>query len=133
MEWVAVLLIDQSVVAQLVKGLGSVAFAAYGLVFADKLESLARGTSLDTLRRHLLPVLVSLGDSAWRTSASSRGRVRSSSKPSRASSSSSSPGSSPPRPSDSSRTSRDCRLDSPESPRPGLSSTDSTLELVGNH
>ncbi|WP_137286226.1 hypothetical protein [Halorussus salinisoli] len=60
-EWVAVLLIDQSVVAQFVKGLGSVAFAAYGVVFAEKLESMARGTSLDTLRRHLLPVLVCLG------------------------------------------------------------------------
>jgi len=60
-EWVAVLLIDQSVVAQAVKGLGSVAFAAYGAVFAEKLEAMARGTALDTLRRHLLPVLVSLG------------------------------------------------------------------------
>jgi hypothetical protein len=60
-EWVAVLLIDQSAVAQFVKALGSVAFAAYGAVFAEKLEAMARGTALDTLRRHLLPVLVSLG------------------------------------------------------------------------
>jgi hypothetical protein len=60
-EWFAVLLIDQSVVAQFVKGLGSAAFAAYGAVFAEKLEAMARGTALDTLRRHLLPVLVSLG------------------------------------------------------------------------
>ena len=60
-EWVAVLLIDQSAVAQFVKGLRSVAFAAYGAVFAEKLEAMARGTALDTLRRHLLPVLVSLG------------------------------------------------------------------------
>ena len=60
-EWVAVVLIDQSAVARLVKGLGSVAFAAYGVVFAEKLESMARGTTLDTLRRHLLPVLVCLG------------------------------------------------------------------------
>jgi hypothetical protein len=59
-EWVAVLLIDQSAVA-FVKGVGSVAFAAYGIVFAEKLEAMARGTTLDTLRRHLLPVLVSLG------------------------------------------------------------------------
>jgi hypothetical protein len=59
-ELVAVLLIDQSAVA-VVKGLGSVAFAAYGAVFAEKLEAMARGTTLDTLRRHLLPVLVSLG------------------------------------------------------------------------
>ncbi|UPV76478.1 hypothetical protein M0R89_20160 (plasmid) [Halorussus limi] len=60
-EWVAVLLIDQSLVAQFVKGVGSVAFAAYGAVFAEKLEAMARGTALDTLRRHLIPVLVSLG------------------------------------------------------------------------
>lgn len=60
-EWVAVLLIDQSVVAEFVKGVGSVAFAAYGAVFAEKLEAMARGTALDTLRRHLVPVLVSLG------------------------------------------------------------------------
>ncbi|MFC4451475.1 hypothetical protein [Halorussus aquaticus] len=59
-EWVAVLLVAQAAVAEVVKGLGSVAFAAYGVVFAEKLESMARGTSLDTLRRHLLPVLVSL-------------------------------------------------------------------------
>jgi hypothetical protein len=38
-----------------------VAFAAYGATFAEKLESMTRGTSLDTLRRHLLPVLVCLG------------------------------------------------------------------------
>ena len=60
-EWVAVLLIGQSAVTGLVKAFGSVAFAAYGVVFAEKLEAMARGTSLDTLRRHLLPVLVSLG------------------------------------------------------------------------
>lgn len=60
-EWVAVLVIDQSAVAQAVKAVGSVAFAAYGAVFAEKLEAMARGTSLDTLRRHLVPVLVSLG------------------------------------------------------------------------
>jgi hypothetical protein len=60
-EWVAVLLIDQPVVAQFVKGLGSVAFAVYGVVFAEKLEAMARGTTLDTLRRHLQPLLVSLG------------------------------------------------------------------------
>jgi hypothetical protein len=61
LEWVAVLLIDQTTVARLIKGLGSVAFAAYGAVFAEKLESMARGTTLDTLRRHLIPVLVCLG------------------------------------------------------------------------
>ncbi len=60
-EWIAVLVIDQSAVVRIVKGLGSVAFATYGVVFAEKLEAMARGTSLDTLRRHLVPVLVSLG------------------------------------------------------------------------
>ncbi|WP_135854288.1 hypothetical protein [Halorussus salinus] len=60
-EWVAVLLVEQSLVAQLVKGVGSVAFAAYGVVFAEKLEAMARGTALDTIRRHLLLVLVALG------------------------------------------------------------------------
>jgi hypothetical protein len=60
-EWVAVLLVGGTTAALLVKGLGSVAFAVYGATFAEKLESMARGTSLDTLRRHLLPVLVCLG------------------------------------------------------------------------
>ncbi|WP_158059163.1 hypothetical protein [Halorussus halophilus] len=60
-EWLGVLLIDQLVVAQLVKAGGSLAFATYGVLFAEKLESMTSGTSLDTLRRHLLPVLVSLG------------------------------------------------------------------------
>ncbi|USZ69881.1 hypothetical protein NGM10_15870 (plasmid) [Halorussus salilacus] len=60
-EWLVVLLIDQLLVAQLVKAGGSVAFAAYGVVFGEKLESMTRGTTLDTLRRHLLPVLVCLG------------------------------------------------------------------------
>lgn len=60
-EWLGVLLIDQLVVAQLVKAGGSLAFATYGVVFAEKLEAMARGTPLDTLRRHLVPVLVCLG------------------------------------------------------------------------
>ncbi|WP_132058785.1 hypothetical protein [Halorussus amylolyticus] len=60
-EWLGVLLIEQLVVAQFVKAGGSLAFAAYGVVFAEKLEAVARGTSLDTLRRHLVPVLVCLG------------------------------------------------------------------------
>lgn len=60
-ELVVVLLIGQAGVAAFVKGVGSLAFAGYGVVFADRLESLTRGTSVDTLRRHLLPVLVSAG------------------------------------------------------------------------
>lgn len=59
-EWGAVMLLDQSVVADVVMGLGSVAFAGYGGLFAEKLE-MGRGTTLDTLRRHLLPVLLALG------------------------------------------------------------------------
>ena len=60
-EWLVVLFLDQLFVAQLVKGGGSVAFATYGLLFGDKLEAMSRGTTLDTLRRHLLPVIVCLG------------------------------------------------------------------------
>jgi|SRR6056297_869363 len=60
-ELVVVLLIGQAGVAAFVKGVGSLAFAGYGVVFAERLESLTRGTSVDTLRRHLLPVLVSIG------------------------------------------------------------------------
>ncbi len=57
-EWLVVLLIDQPAVAATVKGLGALAFAAYGVAFSERLESLAHGTALDTLRRHLLLVLV---------------------------------------------------------------------------
>ncbi|RBI62551.1 hypothetical protein DMJ13_11925 [halophilic archaeon] len=60
-ELVVVLLIDQGAVAALVKGAGSLAFATYGVVFAERLESSTRGTSVDTLRRHLVPVLVCAG------------------------------------------------------------------------
>lgn len=61
LELLVVLLIDQLAVVALVKGVGSLAFATYGVVFAERLESLTRGTSVDTLRRHLLPVLVCVG------------------------------------------------------------------------
>ncbi|WP_135806539.1 hypothetical protein [Halorussus marinus] len=60
-EWVAVALLDQVAIARFVKAGGSLAFATYGAVFAEKLESVTRGTPLDTLRRHLLPVVVCLG------------------------------------------------------------------------
>ncbi|MGB9966013.1 hypothetical protein [Halobacterium hubeiense] len=57
-EWLAVLLIDQPAVTASVKALGALGFAAYGVAFSEKLESLAHGTALDSLRRHLLLVLV---------------------------------------------------------------------------
>ena len=60
-EWLGVLLIDRLAVAQLVKAGGSLAFATYGVLFAEKLEAMTSGTTLDTLRRHLVPVLVSFG------------------------------------------------------------------------
>ncbi|MFB6269610.1 MAG: hypothetical protein ABEH83_06685 [Halobacterium sp.] len=57
-EWLVVMLIDQPGVVATVKGLGALGFAAYGVTFSERLESLAHGTALDTLRRHLLLVLV---------------------------------------------------------------------------
>jgi len=60
-EWLAVALLGQVAVAQFVKAGGSLAFATYGAVFAEKLEAVTSGTPLDTLRRHLLPVVVCLG------------------------------------------------------------------------
>ena len=61
LELLVVLVIGRGSVVSLVKGIGSIAFAVYGLVFAERLESLTQGTSIDTLRRHLLPVLVCSG------------------------------------------------------------------------
>lgn len=60
-EWLAVFVLGRSELITGVKALGGIAFAGYGLVLGDRLESLARGTSLDTLRRHLIPVLVCIG------------------------------------------------------------------------
>lgn len=57
-EWLLVIFIDQLVVIEAVKSFGAVGFAAYGVAFSERLESLAHGTALDTLRRHLLLVLV---------------------------------------------------------------------------
>ncbi|MCG1002910.1 MULTISPECIES: hypothetical protein [Halobacterium] len=57
-EWLVVVLIDQPAVAAGVKAVGALAFATYGVAFSERLESLAHGTVLDTLRRHLLLVLV---------------------------------------------------------------------------
>lgn len=57
-EWLVVLLIDQPAIAAGVKVLGALGFAAYGVAFSERLETLAHGTALDSLRRHLLLVLV---------------------------------------------------------------------------
>jgi hypothetical protein len=57
-EWLVVVLVDQTAVVAAVKGVGALAFAAYGAAFSERLESLAHGTALDSLRRHLLVVLV---------------------------------------------------------------------------
>mgnify|MGYP000421626270 CR=1 FL=1 len=57
-EWLVVVLIDQPAVAAGVQAVGAVGFAAYGVAFSERLEALAHGTVLDTLRRHLLLVLV---------------------------------------------------------------------------
>ncbi|WP_227357038.1 hypothetical protein [Haladaptatus salinisoli] len=61
LELSVVLLLGHGSVVAVVKGVGSVSFAVYGVVFGERLESLTRGTSVDTLRRHLLPVLVCAG------------------------------------------------------------------------
>ncbi len=60
-ELLIVLVLGHGSVVALVKGGGSLSFAVYGLVFGERLESLTQGTSVDTLRRHLLPVLVCSG------------------------------------------------------------------------
>ncbi|GAA0232303.1 hypothetical protein ACFFQF_26360 [Haladaptatus pallidirubidus] len=60
-ELLIVLFIGRGSVVALIKGGGSLAFATYGVVFCERLESLTQGTSVDTLRRHLLPVLVCSG------------------------------------------------------------------------
>ena len=57
-EWLMVIFLDQHVVIEVVKSFGALGFAAYGIAFSERLESLAQGTALDTLRRHLLLVLV---------------------------------------------------------------------------
>ncbi len=57
-EWLVLLLIDQPAVTASVKALGALGFAAYGVAFSERLETLAHGTALDSLRRHLLLVLV---------------------------------------------------------------------------
>ena len=60
-EWLAVFVLGSGDLIIVVKALGGVAFALYGLAFGERLEAVARGTSLDTLRRHLIPVLICAG------------------------------------------------------------------------
>lgn len=57
-EWVAVVLLGETTVTVLLRGFGALAFATYGVVFSERLEALAHGTTMDTLRRHLVFVLV---------------------------------------------------------------------------
>lgn len=57
-EWVVVVLLGETTVTVVLRGVGALAFAAYGIAFSERLEALARGTTMDTLRRHLVFVLV---------------------------------------------------------------------------
>jgi hypothetical protein len=57
-EWVIVVALGETTVTAVVRGVAASAFAAYGIAFSERLEALAHGTAVDTLRRHLLLVLV---------------------------------------------------------------------------
>ena len=57
-EWVVVVALGETTVTVVLRGLGALAFAAYGIAFSERLEELAHGTTMDTLRRHLVFVLV---------------------------------------------------------------------------
>ena len=57
-EWVVVVWLGETTVTVLLRGLGALAFATYGVLFSERLEALAHGTTMDTLRRHLVFVLV---------------------------------------------------------------------------
>ncbi|MDX1745416.1 MAG: hypothetical protein R3324_05715 [Halobacteriales archaeon] len=67
--FVAVILVETAAVAvlgripivQIIVGVGSLIFAVYGVWFGEQVESLMRGTTLDTLARHLIPVLIAAG------------------------------------------------------------------------
>jgi hypothetical protein len=60
-EWMAVVFLQRAAVTTAVRTVASVVLTTYGVVFSERLESLSAGTSLDTLRRHLLPLLVLAG------------------------------------------------------------------------
>ena len=57
-EWVVVVVLGDTTATAIIKGVGALAFATYGVAFSERLEALAHGTTMDTLRRHLLIVLV---------------------------------------------------------------------------
>jgi len=57
-EWVVVVALGETAATSIIKGVGALAFATYGVAFSERLEALAHGTTMDTLRRHLLIVLV---------------------------------------------------------------------------
>jgi hypothetical protein len=58
-EWVVVVLLGETDVTIALRGVGAIGFAAYGVAFSERLEALAHGTTMDTLRRHLVFVMVS--------------------------------------------------------------------------
>ncbi|SEV94308.1 hypothetical protein [Halobacterium jilantaiense] len=57
-EWLVVVLLGETTVTVVLRGVGALAFATYGIAFSERLEELAHGTTVDTLRRHLVFVLV---------------------------------------------------------------------------
>jgi hypothetical protein len=57
-EWVVVVLLGETTVTATLRGVGALGFAAYAVAFSERLESIAHGTTMDTLRRHLVFVLV---------------------------------------------------------------------------
>jgi hypothetical protein len=57
-EWVVVVALGETTVTTVTRSVAALAFAAYGVAFSERLEALAHGTAVDTLRRHLLLVLV---------------------------------------------------------------------------
>jgi hypothetical protein len=57
-EWVVAAALGQTATTAVLRGLAALGFTAYGVAFSERLESLAHGTALDSLRRHLLVVLV---------------------------------------------------------------------------
>lgn len=60
-ETIAVAVLGQIPTVQVVDGAGSLIFAVYGIRFGGRVESLMRGTTLDTITRHLIPVLIAAG------------------------------------------------------------------------
>lgn len=61
LETAAMATLGPAPVVQIVVGAGSLVFAVYGIWFGERVESLMRGTTLDTLARHLIPVLIAAG------------------------------------------------------------------------